>query len=218
MHESLSDGGSKSRSVARLSDVHRTALTPSNARRLAEALGHARGAADWRARKEVEARELLALSQIAPPGRLDVAWFDLGEDFRALLHMTDVPVPCQPGTNNALRIHSGATLGMIYPSAAPRQSLPGSVFFQILSPHGVWLPQVAPPQQQLCVAASVPAGTPVRALVLMAYGALTMQSIQMDASHPAGVFQPAIAEWWQSNLECYVPLTRTPFLGVDDAR
>ena len=48
-------------------------------------------------------------------------------------------------------------------------------------------------------------------LMLRAYGALSMQSIQVDVRDPAGVFDAEIAQWWQHNLQ-RVPLTKTALL------
>jgi hypothetical protein len=44
------------------------------------------GAPHWRARKLIEARELLALAQIAPPGRLRVDYLELADDLARGLH------------------------------------------------------------------------------------------------------------------------------------
>ena len=45
-------------------------------------------------------------------------------------------------------------------------------------------------------------------LMLRAYGALSMQSIQVDVRDPAGVFDAEIAQWWQHNLQ-RVPLSNS---------
>ena len=50
------------------------------------------GTASWRRRKRAEARDLLALSQIAPTGRMAVEFLDLRDALRAVVRL-QVPVP-----------------------------------------------------------------------------------------------------------------------------
>lgn len=198
----------------RLRDLGKVVLNPRHQAMLDFAVKHCGGDAAWRGRKRVEAQEILALSQLAPPGRLTVQFIDLREVLRALL-ITRVPVPCHPDANNELRVADHAVLGFTYPPEAVRMPLPGPAFFQILEPQGVWLPQVDPAIQRHCVAALVPAGTPCKELILMSYGALCMQSVQVDELDPAGVFHIEAARWWQQNMH-RAPLSRTSFLAADD--
>ena len=197
-----------------LSELDKVALNDRNNLVLAALNRRAGGNPAWRQRKKIEARNLLALAQIAPPGRLRVDWIDTAEALRAVLFMA-VPVPCRPDQDNNLRISRSATLGLTYPAEILQQPLPGYVFFQILAPRNVWLPQVKQPEQAFCIAGQVAIGTPVTALVVAAYGSLSMQAIQIDVTDPAGLFEPDIARWWQENLDRYVPLTRTPLLADD---
>ena len=62
--------------------------------------------------------------------------------------------------------------------------------------------------------ATLPPGVRVKELVLMTYGALSMQSVMIDATDPAGVLNPEAAEWWQE-IRNRLPLTSVPFLGLD---
>ena len=57
-------------------------------------------------------------------------------------------------------------------------------------------------------------GIRVRELILMSYGALSMQSVMVDIGDAAGVLHREAALWWQQNLR-YAPLSRTPFLSPD---
>ncbi len=200
----------------RLRDLAKVELNPHNRAMLDFAIKHSGGDAAWRGRKRIEACEILSLSQLAPLGRLTIQFVDLHEALRSLM-ILKVPVPCQPDTSNELRIADHAVLGFTYPAEAVRMPLPGPAFFQILEPQDVWLPQVAPGIQRHCIAQSVPAGTPCKELILMAYGALSMQSVQVDELDAAGVFNSAAARWWQQNMD-RIPLTRTPFLAADGAR
>jgi hypothetical protein len=104
-----------------------------------------------------------------------------------------------------------AVLGLVYPRDVIQKRLPGMAFIQIFEPHSVWLANVGEVGQPLCLGAHLPVGIPVVELVLGAYGALSMQSVMIDALDPAGVVNLKAAEWWQQNVD-KVPLSTTPFL------
>src|SRR5437870_3831889 len=112
-----------------LSALAEVALTPDNQRLLDTAAAAAGGPAAWRARKRAEARDLLALSQIA--GRLVVQGLDLSEALRILLHL-NVPVPCLDAERR-FTVAPLAVLGLTYPHEALRQQLPGYAFLQVLA-------------------------------------------------------------------------------------
>jgi hypothetical protein len=196
-----------------LKDLEHVELNPRNRALLKSAVEHCGGDRATRNRKQSEARELLALSQIAPSDRLTVKALDLREHLRALL-MLQVPVACRPRENNKPEVADGALIGFTYPSEGFRRPLPGYAFFQIMLPRDVWLAQIKQPEQALCIAPLVPAGTRTALLVLWAYGALSMQSIQIDVQDPAGLFDAEIARWWQDNLHL-VPLTTTALLDSE---
>ena len=65
--------------------------------------------------------------------------------------------------------------------------------------------------QVLCLGLSLPAGIRVTDLVILAYGALSMQTIQLDEGDSAGVLNPAAAAWWQLNRRL-IPLSRDSFI------
>jgi hypothetical protein len=48
-------------------------------------------------------------------------------------------------------------------------------------------------------------------IVVMTYGALTMQSVMIDEQDSAGVLNRDAAHWWQQNL-WRIPLSREPFI------
>lgn len=188
-------------------------LTAEHQRVLDEAMKGAGGPPVWRCRKQAEARDLLALTQIAP--RLKVGWIDLTAALRVLLFLR-VPVPCRPGAAGDLVIVPQAVLGLTYPQEALRQQLPGYSFLQVLSPGDVWHANVAfGPVRPLCLGAALPANVRAKELVLMAYGALSMQTVQIDEQDAAGVMNAQAAQWWQKNT-ARVPLSRAPFLSPDD--
>src|SRR5438552_19147293 len=99
-----------STSTVPLSALGAVALSPENQQRLDTALAASGGRQAWRARKRAEARDLLALSQIA--GRLTVQALDLGEALRVLLHLR-VPVPCLDGRRR-FEVAPLAVLGLTY--------------------------------------------------------------------------------------------------------
>jgi len=162
-----------------------------------------------RQRKLAEAHDLLALAEMSR--RLDVHWIDLTTDLRAKVRMR-VPVPCRPHPDGPLRVAPFVFLGVTYPERAAILPQPGYAFVRILAPGPIWHSNVGPePNQVLCLGPSLPAGIPLKEIVLMTYGALTMQTTQLDLSDPAGVLNPEAADWWQRNPQL-IPLTIEPFL------
>lgn len=190
-------------------------LNGRNQHLLEQAAAASGGDAAWRARKRAEARELLALSQIAPPGRLKVERLDMRESLRAMLLMR-VPVPCRPGEDGELRVADRALIGLTYPQQVLRERLHGMSFIQVLRPLGIWHANCGSIGQPLCLGTDLPCGIPAKELVLMTYGALSMQTIQVDERDEAGIVNPAAARWWAANLH-RIPLCSTPFLEAEVA-
>jgi hypothetical protein len=167
------------------------------------------GSAPWRHRKLAEATDLCRLAEVC--GRLVIMQLDLTLDLRAdlLLHVT---VPCLPNPASPLAVLEAARLGVIYREAAMMLPEPGYSFVQILAPRPVWHPNVSQDALQvMCLGPSLPAGVPLREIVLMVYGALTMMSVQLDPANSAGVLNPAAAEWFQRNPGL-IPLSRATFM------
>lgn len=193
-----------------LSSLESVPLGYNRERFLEAAVAGSGGSPVWRERKNMEARELLALSRLAPE-RLNVEQLDLGESLRAVIHLR-APVPTRRPGSDELVVLPGALLGLRYRQEALLTPQPGASFFQILEPAGVFLAQVpAEPPYHLCLAPTLPPGVPVKELVLSAYAALTLQTFQIDVADPAGVFNSKAALWWQENSH-RIPLTREPFL------
>jgi hypothetical protein len=194
--------------LAALADVK---LNEHYQRMLDDASAYAGGSPIWCRRKKAEARDLLALAQIS--GRLRVAMLDLAEPLRALMWLA-APVPCRPDERGELRIADGALLGLTYGEEAIRQALPGYAFLQVLAPADPWHANIVKsPIRALCLGPQLPAGVRVKELILMAYGALTMQTVQYDEFGAIGVFNLEAARWWQQNQH-RIPLTREPFLCI----
>jgi hypothetical protein len=108
--------------------------------------------------------------------------------------------------------HRMSLLGLQVRQGALLTPQPGASFIQILRPEGVFLAQVpTDPPHVLCLAPVLPAGVHCKEMILMSYAALTLQNFQIDAAHPAGVFNIEAARWWQENAS-RIPLTREPFL------
>lgn len=203
----------KSRTACRtglsaLSDVQ---LTDDLMRRLDEADSMSAGPRPWRYRKRAEAEDLMKLSQIAPKGRMQIEFLEMSSALRAAIRLK-VPVPCMPDPYGELCIFPYAILGLTYPVEALRKPLPGAAFIQIMRPQHVWLANVLSTHgQPLCLGTTLPAGVRVKELILMAYGGLAMQNVQIDEADPAGVMNIDAARWWQHNLD-RIPLSPTPFL------
>jgi hypothetical protein len=177
---------------------------------LDQAMRSCYGPASWRRRKEAEARDLLALAQIS--GRASVAELDVAETLRALVFL-EVPVPCRSAIADRIEISPEAVLGLTYPEAAISLPQPGFAFVQLRAPVRVWHANVGPPElgQPLCLGTRLPTGIPLNEILVMSYGALSMQSVMIDEKDAAGVLNPDAARWWQQNLH-RIPLSREPFI------
>ena len=175
-----------------------------------------RGAAHWRSRKLIEARALLALAEIAPPGRMRVDYLDLADELRAVCTI-DVPVALRVGESaGSVRIARGATLGLVYPEKALTHQVGGFSFVEVLDPRPVFHPAVAslgPFPQAMCLG-DLMAGTRVTEIVLLAYGALAMQNLRLQGFEALGALNAPAAYWWQDHLS-QLPLTRRSFLEAD---
>ncbi len=169
----------------------------------------------WRARKLAEGRDLLALSQVCPPGRMVVQTLDLHDDLRAAVSLR-VPVPLSPGPDGRLRTADHALVGLVYPRALIAQPVPGTSLACLLWPaHEAFHPNIATQRgQALCFGTQVPVGFPARELVLGAYALLGLQNVMLDPEDPAGVLNERAATWWQARQDL-IPLTKTPFFGED---
>lgn len=172
------------------------------------------GPAAWRSRKLAELRDLLVLSQLSQ--RIAILHCDLSAALRILFTLR-VTVPCLPDVRGELVLGAGVQIGLTLREESVRQPQPGYSFLQLLHPSYIWHPNVAYDTGQLCLGARLPAGTDVKTLVLMAYGALTMTSVQLDASDPAGVLNHKAAVWWLANRG-KMPLSREPFLRPQSSR
>jgi hypothetical protein len=171
------------------------------------------GSKVWRARKLAEARDLIALAQIAP--RMRVIDLDLREALRAMIRLR-VPVATRKGPHAPVEITDDAVLGLLYREESMRAALPGFAFIQVLEPRHCWSASISPDVvQALCLGASLPANIRCRDLVVMSFFALSMQSLQIDVFDSAGVMNAPAAAYWQENIH-RVPLTRAPFLSDCD--
>ena len=172
------------------------------------------GPAVWRERKLAEARELFALAAFSR--RITVLSLDVLEDFHSMVVMR-VPVPFRRPGEEMPGFAAEATLGLTYRPENLRLPSPGYVFVQILSPLHVWHAQVAARPggvQSLCLGPRLSAGIRVRELLLMTYGALSMQSVQLDVADAAGVMNSEAARWWlQPGNRQRIPLSREPFVA-----
>lgn len=170
----------------------------------------------WCARKSSEARDVMALDQIT--ARMHVQYFDVRQDIKLVIRL-ETPVACMPAGQQEIVIREEAILGISYLPEDLRQPQPGYKFVQILEPFDVWHPNVgmqpAPFGQPLCLGPRLPAGIRLKELILLSYGALTMQTVQMDEYDAAGVMNWPAAGYWQQNVHP-IPLSRASFLDTVD--
>jgi hypothetical protein len=194
-----------------LSDLDRVPLLQQQEERLRRLRESSLGPPPWRARKESEVRDLLALEQIAD--RMTVLGIDWTTELRALVRLC-APVPCMPPGARDLVVADEVDLALLYPEQIIRGPLPGYSIVEILSPRHVQHANVSTggPSQRLCLGVNVPRGYPLREAVLASYAALTMQCVMVDEQDPAGVMNGEAARWWQANPD-RIPLTTKPFLA-----
>jgi hypothetical protein len=194
-----------------LADLDRVVLAHETQAQLDGVAAMAGGDPAWRARKRVEAHQLLALAQIAGPERLAVHMLDLEDDFRAVIRL-NAPVAMEPDGDGDLRVADGAILGINYARVALAQPMPGFAFVRLLvPPAGAWYPNIGGAGQLVCLGASLPAGIPVTELVLGTWGVLTMQAVMLDPDDHAGVMNGQAAAWWSARAD-RMPLAAEPFL------
>jgi hypothetical protein len=194
-----------------LSDLDRVPLLPQQEERLQHLRESSLGPPPWRARKECEVRDLLALEQIAQ--RMTVLGIDWTTELRALIRLR-APVPCMPPGANDLVVADQVDLALLYPEAILRGPLPGMSIVEIIAPRYVFHANVGGIglSQRLCLGVNVPRGYPLREAVLGCYAALTMQSVMVDELDPGGVMNQSAAKWWQTNTD-RIPLATAPFLA-----
>jgi hypothetical protein len=166
------------------------------------------GSALWRARKIAELRDIFALATISD--RIVIEWFDVCTDLRMLLALR-APVPLRgPEPGALLVIGPDARLGLTYRPEVLSAPQPGYSFVQILTPGGVHHPNVSADDYQAVCLGQLPIGIPLKEILLLTYGALSMQTVNFSLD-AAGVLNPAAAAWWQQNTH-RIPLSREPFL------
>tara|TARA_R110002096_G_scaffold24760_25_gene78048 strand:+ start:386 stop:1015 length:630 start_codon:yes stop_codon:yes gene_type:complete len=200
-----------------LSKLSTFKLDPSHQRLFDDAILTNAGNAIWRSRKKNEIHDFLALAQVSK--RIRIRTIDLSVDLRILFDFF-CPVPTLPHVDQDLVIRDRATLGLTYTEDSVRNSKPGYSFLQILSPSQVWLPNVSDEEvgiQALCLGAILPPGILIKELTLLAYAALTMQSVQLDALDSAGVMNGKSAQWWKINQHRF-PLTQDSFIPASKAQ
>ena len=169
------------------------------------------GSPVWVRRKGAEARDLLALQEIAP--RFQVLDVDMRETLRVCAELR-VTVPCMNEGHDELVIRDRALLGIRYGEEAIRFPQPGYAFICLLEPRGAWMPHVSRDgTQAVCLGIQLPVGIKLKELVLMTYASLTMGTVQMDETDPAGIMCLEAARWWQQHQDL-VPLSHEPFLSA----
>ncbi len=193
-----------------LSDLDRVVLDPQIEAELGRAATTSMGSAMWKARKHAEARDLLALAQIAP--RMTVLALDLATTLHAFIRLRGA-APCLPDAAEELEVAHEIHLALRFPPEILTSPQPGYSVVQVMTPQNIHHPNVSRGAvQMLCLGASIPTGFPLREAVLGAYAALTLQSIQLDELDHAGVMNADAARFWQARPH-QIPLSTEPFLA-----
>ncbi len=200
-----------------LGSLDRIALSPANEQRLAKAAATMQGTQPWPARKEAEARQLLALEQLAGPSRMRVLELDLDQDLRARIWL-DAPVAMTPDATGTSPVRQGAVIGIVYPRVILSIPLPGYALVSLVEPAvGAFYPNVGSSRgQRMCLGAQIPVGIPVIELTIAAWGLLSMQTVQLDPGDRNGVMNLSAAEHWLANRD-RIPLTDESFLRPEHA-
>lgn len=203
---------SESKPALSLSALHEVKLSPAYQAIYNQVAPGCAGPEPWRQFKLAATHQLLALTQVS--GRMVIQFLDLAAALRAVF-LLRVPVPCRRGGEGPLLIEPSAQLALTYRQEALTMPQPGYSFIEILAPREVHHPNVAPSNlppgaQVLCLGPSLK-GIKIVDLVLMAYGAISLQSVQFSLTDPAGLLNPIAAMSLQANCAA-IPLTREPFL------
>lgn len=187
-------------------------LSPLNEQRLEHLSADLQGDDPWRARKRSEARQLLALEELAGPSQMRVMCLDIEQDLRAAVWL-NAPVAMTPASDGALNIVQGAVVGIVWPRVILTMPLPGFALVCLVQPSsGAWYPNIGATRgQRMCLGTSLPVGIPVSELVLLTYGLLTAQVIMSDPADSAGVMNVEAAKYWAANRHL-IPLSTRPFL------
>jgi hypothetical protein len=165
----------------------------------------------WRSFAVRPLAEVMLLAGRAGPLRLRLEFIEICAAAVRLIVAMKVPVPVRAG-DGPVEISEQALLAVSYPREAMIHALPGLGVVQVLSPLGIFHPNIGGPGQQICLGASLPARIRLSELIFMCYGALSLQSVNFDAMDPLGVMNGAAAEWWGRNRS-QVPLTRASLLS-----
>ena len=104
-----------------LSDLDRVPLLPQQEEGLQRLRKAALGTPAWRARKETEARDLLALERISD--RMEVLAIEATTELRVLVRLR-APVPCMPPGASDLVVEDQVDLVLLYPEDCCLSSFP----------------------------------------------------------------------------------------------
>jgi hypothetical protein len=172
------------------------------------------GGRAWRQWKQVAAERLADLIGKSP--RMDLYELNLECDLEAVLEIR-CPVPRGP-ENDRLVIGDRAVCYLLYQDHWRFEAPPGWALFGVLWPEDIFHSNVnnARPEWRgaLCLG-GLPPNTQPTQIVLAAYEALTLQTINTDESDPAGVLDPEASEFYRRHPQ-HLPLTRAGVLDPLD--
>ena len=185
-------------------------------RKVAEMLDRATtrngGGRPWRQwkRKSIES----VLEMIVKSPRMDLLELNLEGDLEMVFAIR-CPVPRWP-QNGKLLIGDHVVAHLIYQEAWRFESPPGWAPLGILWPPDLFHSNSRPHLRGALCLGGLPPNTPPKQIILAAYDALTLQSINTDETDPAGVLNPQASDFYRRHPD-YLPLTRAGLLDPPES-
>ena len=179
---------------------------------LTQALARNGGGRAWREWKRKSIQPVLDL--IARSPRMDLMELSLEGDLQAVFNIR-CPVPRWP-KDGRLVIGDRVVCHLLYQDQWRFESPPGWAPIGILWPHDLFHSNMLPHVRgALCLGGLPPNSQPLQ-IVLAAFDALTLQSINTDETDPQGILNPAASEFYRRHSAEYLPLTRAGLLDPVD--
>jgi hypothetical protein len=168
------------------------------------------GSPTWRTRKAAEARQVFALSAVAPRGRMAIQHLDLSGEIRLCVGL-GVPVPYHDA--RGLQIADYCVVGLVYPAELVAQPISGRMLAEVIAPRNIFHPAVAsvPPMPQVMCLGSIPAAIRLTELVLNIAAGLAFTNVDMSAFDALGALNAEAMRYWQDE-SARLPLTKKGFL------
>ena len=189
------------------SDAKRGKLAELSAR----ALARNGGGRAWRQWKQKSIEAVIELIVQSP--RMSLLELNLEGDLQAAFEIR-CPVPRWP-EGDRLIIGDCVVCHLLYEDQWRFESPPGWGPVGVLYPHDLFHSNMIPHLRGAVCLGDLPPNSQPKQLILAAFDALTLQSINTDESDPVGVLNPSASEFYRRHQE-YLPLTRAGLLDPLD--